>query len=170
VLRPGWTGRTPSRSSRTSRPPGLGAFLEGQAAPPDVDLVICDTRPGLPAQLREAVKVADVILIPVRPSGPDFSALRSTLELIKILARVAVAVRIIISQAMPVTILARDARDAAAQFGAEVCRAVIYSRIAHAAAAAAGRPIFQYPPESPAAMEMDQLPREVWRDAHSHPS
>ena len=96
--------------------PGLGVFLEQQAARPDVDLVICDTPPGLPAQLREAVKVADVILIPVRPSGPDFSALRSTLELVKILGRPTVEVRIVISQAMPGTVMARDA---AAQYGAE---------------------------------------------------
>ena len=145
--------------------PGLGAFLEQQAARPDVDLVICDTPPGLPAQLREAVKVADVILIPVRPSGPDFAALRSTLELVKILARQTVEVRIIISQAMPGTVMAKGAREAAAQYGAEVCRAVVYNRIAHAEAATAGRPIFQYAPESLAAVEMDQLAREVWRDA-----
>lgn len=147
-----------------------GVGIAAALARPDVDLVICDTPPGLPAQLREAMKVADVILIPVRPSGPDFSALRSTLELIKILARAAVEVRIIVSQAMPGTVLARDARDAAAQYGAEVCRAVIYSRVAHATAATAGRPSFQYAPESLAAMEMDQLAREVRRDAHSHPA
>ena len=101
----------------------------------------------------------------MRPSGPDFAALRSTLELVKILARSTVEVRIIISQAMPGTVMAKGAREAAAQYGAEVCRAVVYNRIAHAEAATAGRPIFQFAPESLAAVEMDQLAREVWRDA-----
>ena len=106
-----------------------------------------------------------MILVPVRPSGPDFAALRSTLELVKILARQTVEVRIIISQAMPGTVMAKGAREAAAQYGAEVCRAVVYNRIAHAEAATAARPISQHAPESLAAAEMDQLAREVWSDA-----
>lgn len=142
--------------------PRLGASLEQQAGRADVDVVICDTPSGLPPQLREAVRVAD--LIPVRLTGPDFSALRNTVELVKILGRKTVEVRIVISQAMPGTVMARDARDAAAQYGAEVCRVIEYNRIAHAEAARAGRPIFQYAPDSLAADEMDQLAREVWKD------
>ena len=54
-----------------------------------------------------------------------------------------------ISQAMPATVMARDARAAAAHYGAEVCGAVVYNRIAHAEPATAGRLIFHHGPESP---------------------
>jgi chromosome partitioning protein len=148
------------------RASGLGGFLEQQAARPDVEIVVVDTPPGLPPALREAVRVADHIVVPVRPSAVDLRALNATLDLIRLLAPETARVQVVITQAIVGTVLAHEAQQAAREYGAPVCRTVIHHRVAHALAAQAGRPIFQYAPDSLATVELDQLAREVWKDAH----
>jgi chromosome partitioning protein len=148
------------------RPAGLRTFLEQQAARADVDIVVVDTPPGLPPALREAVRVADHVVVPVRPSAVDLRALNATLDLIRLLVPESARVQVVITQAIVGTILANEARNAVREYGAPVCRTVIHHRIAHALAAQAGRPIFQHAPDSLATAELDQLAREVWKDAH----
>jgi chromosome partitioning protein len=150
------------------RSSGLGAVLQQQAARPDVDVVVVDTPPGLPPALREAVRVADHVVVPVRPSAVDLRALNATLDLVRLLAPETARVQVVITQAIVGTVLAHEAQKAAREYGAPVCRTVIYHRIAHAEAAQAGRPIFQHAPDSLATAELDQLAREVWKDAHEN--
>jgi chromosome partitioning protein len=161
-------GATPALEVRRSaRASELSEILEQQTARPDVDVVICDTPPGLLPALRVAIQLADHVLIPVRPSVVDLRALGATLDLVQLLAPKA-SKQVVVTQAIVGTVLAQDAREAAATYGAPVCRTIIYHRIAHAEAAQVGQSVFQSAPSSLAAEELDALAKEVWKDAQVH--
>jgi chromosome partitioning protein len=147
---------------------GLGAFLEQQAARPDVDLVLVDTPPTLGGALREAVRVADVVLVPVRPSAVDLGPFSATVSLVQILGRPATAVHVIITQAVVGTLLARDAREVFGQAGVPVCKTVLYHRVAHVEAAMAQKPLHRYAPDSLAAAELEALARELSKEVFTH--
>jgi chromosome partitioning protein len=145
---------------------GLETFLEQQSARPDVDLVLVDTPPGL--ALRDAVRVADVVLIPVRPSAVDLGPFSATVGLVRVLGRPQASCYVVITQAIMGTLLARDAREVFGQAGVPVCKTVLYHRVTHVEAAMAQRPLHRYAPDSPAASELEALARELIKEVLSH--
>ncbi len=79
-LRGWWESReaeTPAMLDRDPAPNGLEATLE--AAKAQFDLCIIDTPPATPGWLSEALSVADLVLLPVKPSPDDLRAVGATL-------------------------------------------------------------------------------------------
>ena len=102
------------------RATGLAAFLEAQAS--HYDVVVTDTLPGLGPVLREAIRPAGLLLVPLHPTPVDIRAVRATLELAQILRGRALDIRLVISRAQPQTVLAETARAALAPMGLPSCR------------------------------------------------
>lgn len=79
-LRGWWESReadTPAMLDRDPTPEALKATLE--AAKSQFDLCIIDTPPAAPGWLSEALVVADLVLIPVKPSPDDLRAVGATI-------------------------------------------------------------------------------------------
>lgn len=79
-LRAWWESReadAPSMLDRDPSPDTLGNALK--AASSQFDLCIIDTPPAAPEWLSEAMKAADLVLIPVRPSPDDLRAVGATI-------------------------------------------------------------------------------------------
>ena len=74
-----------------SPPPRLAAKVEaaqGQGA----ELIVIDTPPHADSAARAAVEVADLVLIPCRPSAFDLSAIQTTAKLVQLLRKPAYVV------------------------------------------------------------------------------
>ena len=122
------------------------------------DLVIVDTPPKADADLRPALREADLVLVPVASSHVDLWATDGVLDLI---ARERRRGLVVLNRAKAGTRLGAEVAEAAAAMSAEVTRARLGQRVVYAetmgqglAAAEAGR--------SPAAAEVAALAEEVW--------
>jgi chromosome partitioning protein len=145
---------------------GLSAFLEAQAA--HYDVIVTDTPPGLGNILREVVRAADLLVIPLHPTPVDIKAVRGTLELVQILRGRDVDVRLVLSRGQPQTVLDETARAALAPYGVPILKTRIHQRVAIAEAGGTGRPVFTYAPDSLAADELAALARELGREVFQH--
>jgi chromosome partitioning protein len=141
---------------------GLAAFLEAQA--PHYDAVVVDTPPGLGALLREGLRAAGLLLVPLQPSPVDVRAVRLTLELAQVLRGPRLDVRLVLSRVVTGSILGRTVREALAPYGVPVARTVLTQRMVVQMAAAMGRPVGDYAPDSLAALEFQQLAREIGKE------
>jgi chromosome partitioning protein len=129
------------------------------------DAVLVDCPPGLAEALRSAIRVADLLIIPVSPSPADIRSVRPTLELAHELRGNALRVRFVLNRVLGGTVLGRTARDALRQYGVPIYRVAVGQRVALQEAIAEGKPIFDYEAAGKAAKEMRILAQEVWRDA-----
>ena len=63
--------------------PSLLARQIGQAADLGAEFIVVDTPPHADAMVREACRVADLLLVPYRPRTFDLNAARTTADLVK---------------------------------------------------------------------------------------
>jgi chromosome partitioning protein len=125
---------------------GLAALAEG-----GVELVLVDTPPSVHPWLSDLLRLADLVLIPVRPSPDDLAAVSATLDLVEAAGR---PFAFVVSQAKPGTILAREAVPALAQHG-RVAPVLVHDRVEFPTAAIEGRGVTER--EGPGAEEVRQL-------------
>ena len=121
-----------------------------------VGLVIIDTAPHASAGALAASRLADLVLVPCRPSTPDLAAIGASLEVAG-LADVPAAV--ILNAVPPRGSLAAEATDAVTGIGARVAPATLGLRIAHVHAFTVGRTAQEFDPRGKAASELRQLYR-----------
>ena len=140
----------------TGRAGDLPRLLEtlGEAG---VELLIADTPPAASAWIGAALRLADLVLVPCRPSPDDLDALGPTLELLEAAGRPFVFV---LTQAKPKTRLALEAVPALAQHG-RVAPIVVHDRIAFAQASITGAGVTEHEPEGLAAAEVRSLLKYV---------
>lgn len=102
----------------TSPPARLARTIEN-AAREGMDLVVIDTPPHAEAAMREAIKAADLVLIPTRPRAFDLHALEGIADLVKFTGTPAY----VVLNGVPAraTRLLEDARQSVAGLGLETC-------------------------------------------------
>lgn len=133
-LRSWWESRiteTPAMLERDSLPSALRATLE--AAKKQFDLSIIDTPPAAPTWLSETISIADLALIPVRPSPDDLRAVGATVSAVNA-AKVPFA--FVLSQT-PRARITEEAARVLAQYG-RVAPVNIAQRISYAETGATG--------------------------------
>ena len=130
--------------------------------------MIVDTPPGLDRPLREAIRSAGLLLVPLQPIPVDVRAVRARIELAQILRGTSLDVRLVLSRVQPGTILGRTARAGLEPNGVPILRSVLTQRVAVAEAAGMGRPVFAYAPDSLAADEFTAVAREIGREVLRH--
>lgn len=134
-LRAWWEGReaeAPAMLDRDPAPHALRATLN--AAQAQFDLCIIDTPPAAPEWLAEALGVADLVLIPVRPSPDDLRAVGATISAVN-------ATRVPFAFALSQTPRAKITEEAArvlAQHG-RVAPVNIAQRVSYAETGATGQ-------------------------------
>lgn len=121
------------------------------------DVVIVDTPPKADSDLRPALRVADLVLVPVAVSHVDLWATESVLDLA---AREGKPALVVLNRGRPGTRLAGQVAEAAAELDATVAGAALASRVVYAEALGLGRGADEMP-KGPARAELAALAAEV---------
>lgn len=131
----------------------LNVLLDS-AAKEGFDLVVIDTGPAADAAARRSAELADLVLIPCRPSAFDLKAIRTTLDLVEATRTPA----FVVINAAPVRSKSVDeAREVVEGMGAKVSPVVICQRAAYGHSIIAGQTAQEFEPEGKAAEEAHAL-------------
>ena len=122
------------------------------------DVVVIDSPPQIETDARQAVRAANLVLVPLQPSPPDLWAAEGTLKLAASERRPA---RLVLNRA-PAGVRLRAATESEiAARGLPVLAAVLGNRAAFASSFALGSSVLEAAPRSVAAAEMAALAAEV---------
>jgi chromosome partitioning protein len=130
----------------------LRGFIDG-AKGDGTNMVIVDTAPRIDADAPALAALADLIVIPVRPTMPDLVASQSAFRMAQSSNR---PFSIVISQANTRSIEAADARAGLSEHY-DVAPMMLCQRTAYARALASGRAVSEFEPHGKAAEEINEL-------------
>jgi chromosome partitioning protein len=124
---------------------------------------IVDTPPHAETSIADAMRAADLVLVPTRPGPFDLAAVATTLDLAQRVGKKPLAV---INHAPPRTGAAEpsivsEARETLTRMGAAVAQAVVSRRVAMSHAIIGGQTVNEFEPNGRAAEEMLALWSEV---------
>jgi len=106
-----------------------GASYESEKLKKRFDFVIIDTPPKIDSDLRPALRVADLVLVPVSASHVDLWATEGVLDLAR---REKCDALIVLNRTRPNTRLAAEIATRATELGAEVATAQLANRVIYA--------------------------------------
>jgi chromosome partitioning protein len=118
-----------------------------------INLVIIDTPPGLLDIIRPAIAVANLVLIPARPSPHDLRAVGVVVEMAEQAGK---PFGFVVNGAAPRSLIAVQATEALAQHGS-VAPVILHQRIDFATSMIDGRTVGELNPQSRSAQEITQL-------------
>lgn len=116
-------------------------------------LAVIDTPPAITAAIRDVVRLADLVLIPTRPSPHDLRAVGSTVNIAQETGR---PFAFAVTQAKPTARLTVQAVAALSVHGA-VAPSIVHDRVDYAASMVDGRTVRETDPRGRSAEEMKQL-------------
>ena len=126
-----------------------------QAKAANGDLVVIDTPPLAQTEAREAARIADLILIPCRPSAFDLDAIRITADLANDIRKPAF---VVVNAGPPHgTSVYKDVAETVGRFGLQVAPTRLAERAAFRHAVREGKSVQELEPESRAAEEVTAL-------------
>ena len=138
-----------------AHPPRLARVIETAAAA-GASLAVVDTAPREAGGAAEAARLADLVLIPCRPSAVDLAAVPATLATVGVVDALAV-----LNACPPRGRWVAEAAEAVRAFGFGLAPVTLGARVAHAKAFTLGRTAQETEPSSPAAVEAAALYRWV---------
>jgi chromosome partitioning protein len=115
-----------------------------------IKLLVVDTPPAIEATITEVISLADLVVIPARPSPHDLRAAGATVELIE---RVGKPLVFVINAATPRARITSEAVMALSQHGT-LAPVIIHHRTGFAAAMIDGRTVMEVPGEARSAEEI----------------
>jgi len=124
------------------------------------DYVIIDTPPHAETEAKNAIRAADLVLIPIQPSPMDLWATKPTLEMAK---KEKVEPLIVLNRVPPRGKVLEAMRKAVDDDQLPVAQAGLGNRTAFAASLMDGRGVVESAGRSPAAEEIRTLAREINR-------
>jgi chromosome partitioning protein len=127
----------PSMLDNDPEPSELAAALKGAAR--HFDLVVVDTPPSVPAWLSDAMALADLVLIPVKPSADDLDSVGATIGAAK---RAGAAIVFCLSMVKPRVAITADATRSLAQHG-RIAPVNIGDRVVFAEVGATGSSVME---------------------------
>jgi chromosome partitioning protein len=129
----------------------------------DYDHIVIDGAPRNYEVARSAIAAADLVLIPVQPSGADFWASRETVGLVKEAQSFKETQKsaFVVSRKIGRSVLGRDITDALAHFDIPIFRAGTTQRVAYAEAMTGGTTVIEQHPSGPAAEEIRAILLEL---------
>lgn len=133
------------------RLPAKVAAAQGQGA----EWIVIDTPPHADSAARAAAELADLVLVPCRPSAFDLAAIQTTAKLVQLLRKPAFAVFTAGPPNAPRVYA--EAGELVAGFGTPPCPVILPDRAAYRHASAEGRTVTEFEPEGRAAAEVRAL-------------
>jgi chromosome partitioning protein len=143
-----------------SPPPRLAAKV-AQATGQGAEVIVIDTPPHADSAARAAVEVADLVLIPCRPSAFDLAAIQTSAKLVQLLRKPAFVVFSAGSPNAPR--IYAEAGELVESYGTPACPVLLPDRAAFRHASAEGRTVMETEPASRAAHDVRELYRWVCR-------
>lgn len=128
------------------------------------DHVVIDGSARLEELLGAAIQVADIVIIPVRPSAMDLYTTHEVLDIVRqqLKARTReLRYALCVTQQIGGSTLAREIGGAAKELGVPLLESRMTHRVAFARAAQLGMTVQEYEPHGKAASETDQLVAEI---------
>jgi chromosome partitioning protein len=141
---------------------GWGARREARSLARDYDVVVIDTPPKSDLELRPAIEVASLVLVPIQPTPVDLWATEPTLELA---GKEKVDVLLVVNRALKRATLTAEMLEAIGRLGHRVAETTLGNRVAFAASMGEGRTVVETAPSSVAAREVLALAEEIIRTA-----
>ena len=148
-----WRGDAPPEVI-DSPPPRLAAKIAAAGAQ-GADFIVIDTPPHADSAARAAVEVADLVLIPCRPSAFDLSAIQTSARLVQLLRKPAFVVFAAGSPNAPR--IYAEAGELVDSFGTPPCPVILPDRAAYRHASAEGRSVMESEPAGKAADEIREF-------------
>jgi chromosome partitioning protein len=130
-----------------SAPPRIAAKVEAARAQGARTIVI-DTPPHADTAATRAVEVADLVLIPCRPSAFDLAAIKTTVQLVKLLGKQG---WVVFTAGPSFAPRMYEATALINSFGISVCPHILSDRAAYRHASAAGKTVLEFEPHGRAA-------------------
>ena len=129
----------------------------------DYDDVVIDGAPRNYEVARSAIASADLVLIPVQPSGADFWASRETVELVKESRgfKETQKAAFVITRRIGRTVIGRNIHEALAGFEVPILKAGTMQRIIYAEALTGGTTVIESQPAGEAALEIRRILKEI---------
>ena len=137
-----------------------GASYESEKLKLRFDYVIIDTPPKIDSDLRPALRVADLVVVPVATSQVDLWATEGVLDLAR---REKCDTLIVLNRTRAHTRLTGEVAQGAADLGATVADTQIGNRVAYAETLGQGLAVCERNDARPAREEFDSLTDEVIR-------
>ena len=137
-----------------SPPPRLAAKV-AQAREQGAEVIVIDTPPHADSAARAAVEVADLVLIPCRPSAFDLAAIQTTAKLVQLLRKPAFVVFTAGSPNAPRVYA--EAGELVEGYGTPPCPILLPDRAAYRHASAEGKSVLETEPAGKAADEIRQI-------------
>lgn len=137
-----------------SPPPRLAAKVQA-ARDQGAEVIVIDTPPHADSAARAAVEVADLVLIPCRPSAFDLAAIQTTAKLVQLLRKPA----FVVFTAGPPNAprIYAEAGELVDGYGTPPCPVILPDRAAYRHASAEGRSVMESEPAGRAAEEIRSL-------------
>ena len=123
-----------------------------------ITLVIIDTPPSKDPDIVDVARVADIALIPCRPSGFDLDAIRSTIN-VGMTARV--PMRILFNAVRSQGSRYYDAKKAVSPYGVETLPCFLGNRVAFEDSILNGQSVLEYEPTGKASREVNVLYNQI---------
>jgi len=162
----GSLGRWFMRRRERDRDPGLdfttssawGVYYECEKLRRGADLVLIDTPPKVDADLRPALREADIVLVPVAASHVDLWATDGVIDLAR---REGKRVLIVMNRVRAGSRLSAEVTEAARQLAADVATASLANRVAYAETLGNGLGVLESPRDGAARAEVSALAAEL---------
>ncbi len=119
----------------------------------DFGLVVIDTPPAITDTIISVIEVADLVLIPTRPSPHDLRSVGATVEMVESIGKPMVFV---LNGATPRARITNEAIAVLAQHG-PLAQGIIHQRVDFASSMIDGRTVMELPSSPRAAEEISQL-------------
>ena len=138
----------------TSPPARLTRTIDS-ATKQGMDFIVIDTPPHADAAAREAIKAADIVLIPTRLRAFDLAALEPIVDLVAMAGTPA----FVVFNAVPsgAKLLTAEAEAVAKRLGLAICPVQLGERAAFHRSSAKGETAAEIDPEGKAAKEIEKL-------------
>lgn len=135
-----------------------GVSYEVEKLRKSVDFILIDTPPKVDADLRPALREADLVLIPVATSHVDLWATEGVLDLAR---REKKRATVVLNRSKAGTNLAADVAAAAGEMEMEVAEAVLANRVVYAETLGQGLGVMETARKGPAQAEVERLLAEL---------
>lgn len=137
----------------SAQAPRLGKEVE-KARAEGSRLVVIDTAPHSETNARKAAELADLVLIPCRPSLLDLESVEDTVALLKLVGKPGV---FLLTACVPQRSLIYEAERFLKGYGLPICPVTVGERIAFMHAINDGLSVMEFDPKGKAAFEVKQL-------------
>ncbi len=158
-----WASIVPQEALEVLHQTGLGDKKSLRPLLRRGDHIVIDTPPALGAASLTAMRLADLVVIPLGPSPLDIWSSRETLALFAEAQKRnrRLKGRLLIARKIPRTRIGKEAREALHFAGLPVLETEIHQRVAYVEAMIGGRSVLQMSPSSEARREIERLCEEI---------